>query len=132
MSLIRQYRYYGDYDSRNVPTNLTFEDVISAHWITSPLKIETHGKITWLRVTGMGGIRFKINDSEPIEITNLETLEFSYDSFDYINKIEFINNRFLRRLRDKLCEGDFLIVDVIYGQEVKDETDSNIVSLLRQ
>ena len=63
----------------------------------------------------MGGIRFKINDSEPIEITNLETLEFSYDSFDYINKIEFINNRFLRRLRDKLCEGDFLIVDVIYG-----------------
>lgn len=132
MSLIRQYRYYGDYDSRNVPTNLTFEDVISANWITSPLKIETYGKITWLRVTGMGGIRFKINDSEPIEITNLETLEFSYDSFDYINKIEFINNRFLRRLRDKLCEGDFLIVDVIYGQEVKDETDSNIVSLLRQ
>lgn len=132
MSLIRQYRYYGDYDSRNVPTNLTFEDVISANWITSPLKIEAHGKITWLRVTGMGGIRFKINDSEPIEITNLETLEFSYDSFDYINKIEFINNRFLRRLRDKLCEGDFLIVDVIYGQEVKDETDSNIVSLLRQ
>ena len=132
MSLIRQYRYYGDYDSRNVPTNLTFEDVISANWITSPLKIETHGKITWLRVTGMGGIRFKINDSEPIEITNLKTLEFSYNSFDYINKIEFINNRFLRRLRDKLCEGDFLIVDVIYGQEVKDETDSNIVSLLRQ
>ena len=132
MSLIRQYRYYGDYDPRNVPTNLTFEDVISANWITSPLKIETNGKITWLRVTGMGGIRFKINDSEPIEITNLETLEFSYDSFDYINKIEFINNRFLRRLRDKLCEGDFLIVDVIYGQEVKDETDSNIVSLLRQ
>ena len=132
MSLIRQYRYYGDYDPRNVPTNLTFEDVISANWITSPLKIEIHGKITWLRVTGMGGIRFKINDSEPIEITNLETLEFSYDSFDYINKIEFINNRFLRRLRDKLCEGDFLIVDVIYGQEVKDETDSNIVSLLRQ
>ena len=30
MSLIRQYRYYGDYDPRNVPTNLTFEDVISA------------------------------------------------------------------------------------------------------
>ena len=132
MSTIKQFCYYGEGDSRNIPNDLTFSTVISPNWITSPVKIEEYGEIIYLKISTLGGIRVQINESQPIEVTNLETFELQHNNFEPITSIQFVNNRFLRRLRDKNHEGDFLIVDVIYSQEVKDETDSNIVSLLRQ
>lgn len=122
MNYVKQFRYYGDGDERNHPSDLTFQKLIKSDFIINENLIEQYGDIKYLKiVSNFSGIEFNINEEKKnIIITPPNRFQLNSDNFITITSFKFINNIFLQRLKNKWNEKDFLIVDVVYNKEVKE------------
>lgn len=105
MKLIRQFRYYGDNDSRNYPTDLNIDQLVYNN-IFSGLS-----SITQLGIQGRPGTTMYLNGQEyPIIIGETGIFEIDLQNYGQIFSIRFTANS----LATYQTNEDRLLIDIIY------------------
>lgn len=105
MKLIRQFRYYGDNDSRNYPTNLNMDQLVYNN-IFGGLS-----SITQMGIQGRPGTTMFLNGQEyPIIIGETGIFEIDLQNYGQIFSIRFTSES----LDAYQIHDDRLLIDIIY------------------
>lgn len=105
MKLIRQFRYYGDNDSRNYPEGLSMDQLVYNN-IFGGLS-----SITQLGIQGRPGTMMFLNGQEyPIVIGETGIFEIDLQNYGQIFSIRFTGDS----LDDYQEHDDRLLIDIIY------------------
>lgn len=106
MKLIKQFRYYGDGDSRNYPTNLSKEELVYQNIFTG------HSSITQLGIQGQPNTTLFLNGQDfPIVLGETGIYEIDLQNYGYINSIRFTDESLSRYVSKG---DDRLLIDIIY------------------
>lgn len=105
MKLIKQFRYYGEGDSRNYPTNLSREELVYQNIFNG------HGSITQLGIQGQPNTTVFLNGQDfPIVLGETGIYEIDLQNYGYINSIRFTEESLARYTGAQ----DRLLIDIIY------------------
>lgn len=99
---IIQYRYFGNNDENNYPSNLTLDDLASGKHFENKSVIQ-------LGVQTSGGVRMYLNgntDNQGIVIDSTGIYELNVDGMTVITNVQFDKNT--------LTSATYIIIDVIY------------------
>lgn len=106
---VKQYRYYGNKDGRNYPTNLSYASLVagSAFQKTMP--------VIQLGIQALPGTKFYLNNSNnPIIIGYTGIYELSLEGVAEITSLAF-DAKSIQTINDTI--NAYLIVDMIYEKD---------------
>ena len=105
MKLIKQFRYYGEGDTRNYPANLNKNDLVYNYIFAG------HGSITQLGIQGRPNTTVFLNGQDfPIIIGETGIYEIDLQNYGQIYSIRFTSES----LDDYDLGIDRLLIDIIY------------------
>lgn len=110
---IKQFRWYGDNDSRNSPANISDEEKVSIDNYVDGSVFSDVYPIAQLGIQGPPGLRFYLNGSvNPIVIGASGIYDLEVKKGARITGLEF-DKQSLQRV----ASYNYLIVDILYGEE---------------
>ena len=107
MKCIKQFRYYGDNNVNNYPTNMTTSNLIRSNIFAG------YGAITQMGVQARPGTTMYLNNSiYPIVIGETGIYEIDLQDFGVITAIRFEGSSLTRF--DEQGSTDRILIDIIY------------------
>lgn len=108
---IKQFRYYGEGNSKNEPSGLSMRSLISGSAFTSPTK---YVPILQLGIQGLPGTKFYINNAyNPVIIGHTGIYELDLNGLSEITALNF-DSKILQTINSNSSGNNYLIVDIMY------------------